>query len=190
MPARYYSSTAGLMQLVSPATSVATTIAVDATGGLPATPFTLVLDPSTASEEIVTVTGVSGTTLTITRAQDGTSAVTHSAGAGVRHMATARDFTEAAAHADATANIHGLTGGAVLVGTTTAQTLTGKTIDGDDNTITDLTGSTAIKDGTITDAKLGPDIDADTWAGAKKFIQSATPSHSGASGSAIWFVTT
>lgn len=178
------------MQLVSPATSVATTIAVDAVGGLPATPYTLVLDPSTSSEEIVTVTGQSGTTLTVTRAQNGTSAVAHSAGANVRHMATAQDFTEFQAHMDATSEVHGLGAGAALVGTTTAQTLTGKTLDGDLNTITDLTGSTAIKDGTITDAKLGADIDADTWAGAKKFVQSATPTHSGASGSAIWFVTT
>lgn len=190
MPTRNYSSTAGLMQLVSPVTSVATTISVDAVGGLPTVPFTLVLDPGQAPEEIVTVTGVSGTTLTVTRAQDGTSAVAHSAGAGVRHMFTARDATEFQAHMDATAEVHGLGAGADLVGTTTAQTLTGKTIDGDNNTVTDLDASTAIKDGTITDAKLGANIDADTWAGTKKFYQSTTPTHSGAAGSAIWFVST
>lgn len=190
MPTRFYSSTAGLMQLVSPATSVATSIEVDGVGGLPSVPYTLVLDPSTSLEEIVTVTGQSGTTLTVTRAEDGTSAVAHSAGASARHMLTARDATEFQAHMDATSEIHGLGAGSALVGTTTAQTLTGKTIDGADNTVTDLDASTAILDASITDAKLGADIDADTWDGTVKFIQSSTPSHSGASGSAIWFVTT
>ena len=91
MPTRNYSSTAGIMQLVSPATSVATTIAVDAVGGLPVVPFTLVLDPGTSSEEIITVTDVSGTTLTVVRHEDGSSAVAHAAGANVRHMATAEE---------------------------------------------------------------------------------------------------
>jgi hypothetical protein len=178
------------MQLVAPATSVATTISVDAVGGLPATPYALVLDPSTASEEIVFVTGQSGTTLTVTRAENGTSAVAHSAGASARHMFVAQDATEFQEHMDATEEIHGLGAGSALVGTTTAQVLTGKTINGPDNTVTDLDASTALADGTITDAKLGSDIDADTWDGAVKFVQSATPTHSGASGSAIWFVTT
>lgn len=189
MPTRFYSSTAGLMQLVSPLTSSATSAVVDTVGGLPSVPFTLVLDPSTTSEEIVTVTEVSGTTLTITRAQDGTSAVGHSAGAGVRHMLTARDATEFQAHMDQTVDVHGLTGGAVLVGTSTAQVLTSKTISGADNTLTDIPG-TALDAGSVPDSALGAGIDADTWGGTKRFIQSATPSHSGAAGSAIWFVLT
>jgi hypothetical protein len=189
MPNRFYSSTAGLMQLVSPLTSVATTLSVDTVGGLPTVPFTLVLDPSTTSEEILTVTEVSGTTLTVVRAQDGTSAVSHSAGAGVRHMLTARDATEFAAHADQTVDVHGLTGGAVLVGTTTAQTLSGKTISGTDNTLTDIPGA-EIVDGSIPDSALGSNINADTWGGIKPFIGSATPSYSGAANTAIWFVTT
>jgi hypothetical protein len=187
MPTRYYSSTAGLMQLVSPLTSAATTAAVDTVGGLPGVPFTLVIDPSTTAEEIVTVTSVSGETLTITRAQDGTSAVAHAAGAGVRHMATARDYTEFQAHTDATVNIHGLALGAALVGTTTAQVLTGKTLSGLDNTFSNLPGA-ALTAGSVPDSALGADINADTVGGTKIFIQSATPSHSGAAGSGLWFV--
>lgn len=188
MPSRFYSSTSGLMQLVSPLTSSATSAAVDTVGGLPDTPFTLVLDPSTTSEEIVTVTEISGETLTIVRAQDGTSAVSHSAGAGVRHMATARDFTEFQEHIDQSTDVHGLTGGADLVGTSTAQVLTGKTISGADNTLSDIPG-TAIADGTIPDTALAEGIDADTVAGISMYVGSDTPTHTGPAFSALWFVT-
>lgn len=189
MPNRHYSSTSGLMQLVSPLTSSATTASVDTVGGLPEVPFTLVLDPGTTSEEIVTVTEVSGTTLTVVRAEDGSSAVSHSAGAGVRHMATARDFTEAAAHADATTNVHGLGGGAGLVGTTTAQVLTSKEMSGLDNTFTNLPGDQIVA-ASIPDSALADGIDADTVGGVTLYVQSGTPAHSGATGSGIWFVLT
>jgi hypothetical protein len=175
------------MQLVSPLTSSATTAAVDTVGGLPDVPFTLVLDPSTTAEEIVDVTEVSGETLTIVRGMDGTSAVSHSAGAGVRHMATARDFTEFQEHMDQTTEVHGLAAGAALVGTTTAQVLTGKTLDGAENTFANVPG-TAITDGTIPDSALDDGIDADTVGGTTIYIQSATPSHTGPAESAIWFV--
>lgn len=188
MPNRNYSSIAGVMQLVSPATSATTTIEVDATGGLPVVPFTLVLDPGNASEEIVTCTSVSGGTLTVTRAEDDTAAVSHAAGSTVRHMFTARDATEFAAHMDATEEVHGLELGAALVGTTTGQTLTNKSMSGADNSFSDIPG-TAIDAASIPDSALAPGIDADTVGGRKFFVQSGTPTHSGPAGSAIWFVT-
>ncbi len=43
-------------------------------------------------------------------------------------MATARDFSDSRSHENAVADVHGVTGGAALVGTTTVQTLTNKTL--------------------------------------------------------------
>jgi hypothetical protein len=89
--------------------------------------FTVVIDPDTALEEIVDVTGVSGTTLTIARAVDTSpsTGIAHSAGSVVRHMAIGRDFREANVHIESTTG-HGATG--AVVGTTNTQTLTNKTL--------------------------------------------------------------
>lgn len=126
--ARFYSSTAGAMELQSGITSSATTMLVDTTTGLPGTtPFTLVIDPGTSTEEILDVTAVAGTTLTISRGVDGSPAQAHSAGAAIRHMATARDFRDAQEHIGFTQNVHGIGSTSSVVGTATVQTLTNKT---------------------------------------------------------------
>lgn len=54
--------------------------------------FTVAIDHDTISEEIVFVTGVSGDTLTIVRARAGTSGITHSGGASVKHVLTSDDL--------------------------------------------------------------------------------------------------
>ena len=96
MARRYYSSTAVATTLSALASNSATSITVTALTGYPnQTPFTAIIDPDTASEEVVEVTGVAGTTLTVTRGVDGTSAVQHSAGAVFRHGVSGRDFDEA-----------------------------------------------------------------------------------------------
>lgn len=126
--ARFYSSTAGAMELQSDITSSATSMTVDTVTGLPGTtPFTLVIDVGSSTEEILDVTGVAGTTLTISRGVDGSPAQAHLAGAAIRHMATARDFRDAQEHIGFSSNVHGLTGGASVVGTTSVQVLTNKT---------------------------------------------------------------
>jgi hypothetical protein len=58
--------------------------------------FIVVLEPDTSNEEIVKVTGVAGSVLTITRAHDSSTAKTHVAGSKIRHMAIAEDFRNAA----------------------------------------------------------------------------------------------
>src|SRR4249919_2661283 len=107
--ARFYSSTAGTMQLQADITSASTSLSVDSTTGLPgATHFTLVIEPGTSKEEILDVTGVAGTTLTIARGVDGSPAQSHLAGSSLRHMATARDFRDAQEHIGFSQNIHGV----------------------------------------------------------------------------------
>ena len=54
--------------------------------------FTVALDVDTQNEEIVFVTAISGDTLTIVRAQAGSSGITHSGGATVKHVLTSDDL--------------------------------------------------------------------------------------------------
>lgn len=127
-PNRYYSSTAVRTQLTAGASSSGTSLTVASTSGFPdSTPFTLLLDPGTAAEEIVTVTGLSGLILTVIRGEDGTAGAAHAAGCEVRHAATARDFREPQQHMSTTNAVHGVVGS--LVGTTDVQTLSNKTLD-------------------------------------------------------------
>lgn len=95
MARRYYSSTAVATTLASGTTNSGTTLTVTSLTGYPAqTPWTAIIDEGTASEEVVTVTNVAGTTLTVTRGVDGTSSVSHNAGASFKHGVSARDFEE------------------------------------------------------------------------------------------------
>ncbi len=128
---RYYASTAKQASLSSSIDGVVTSITLDLTTGFPTNyPYSLVIDPDTNKEEIITVTSSGGgTTLNVTRGEDGTSNVAHSAGATVRHIISGRDFNEFSAHLGSTASpttsgIHGVTGN--VVGDTDSQTLTNK----------------------------------------------------------------
>lgn len=95
MARRYYSSTAVRTTLTADINAAATTIVVAAATGFPASyPWTAIIDQDTNLEEVVEVTARSGTTLTVTRAVDGTSAVSHSSGAAFNHGVSARDFDE------------------------------------------------------------------------------------------------
>ena len=163
MTTRKYSSRSQQTTLSSGITAVATTMTVGSASNLMAsvTPtggetYTVVIDPDTAVEEIVDVTGVSGSILTIVRGIDnaGTGSI-HSAGAIIRHMVIGRDLREANLHIEATAayndgtgthTVHGVSGS--VVGTTDSQTLTNKIIAAGSNTITGIT-SAMITDGTI-----------------------------------------
>jgi hypothetical protein len=54
--------------------------------------FTVALDVDTQNEEIVFVTAISSDTLTIVRGRAGSSAITHTAGASVKHVLTSDDL--------------------------------------------------------------------------------------------------
>jgi hypothetical protein len=124
---RYYSSTAVDTTLTGAVNASATTITVAAVSGFPASyPYTLALDYDTSSEELVNVTAAAGTTLTIVRGQDGTTGVSHDAGAAVKHVISGRDLREPQEHMAASSGIHGVTGS--VVGTSDTQTLSNKTL--------------------------------------------------------------
>ncbi len=127
MARRYFSSVASATTLTSGISSGATSIVVGSVSGFPGSyPYTLILDPDTASEEVVSVTAGASTTLTVARGVDGTAASAHDAAAVVKHGVSARDFDEPNAHIAASAAVHGLAG--TVVGTTDTQTLTNKTL--------------------------------------------------------------
>lgn len=124
---RYYSSIAVATTLAADCAAGDTTIKVAATTGFPLSyPYTLVVDGGTGTQEVVSVTAASGTSLTVQRGQDGSAAVSHSIGAGVEHDVSARDYDEPQKHLAATTGVHGVTG--PLASTTDAQTLTNKTL--------------------------------------------------------------
>lgn len=136
MTVRYYSSVAAETTLVASITNANTSIQIASATGLPAlTPFTLALDYEAATEELVEVTAVAGTTLTITRGIDGTSAASHNAGARVRHVSSARDFSDSRTHENTSTNVHGLAVGSAVVGTNDTQTLSNKTLNNANGTL-------------------------------------------------------
>jgi hypothetical protein len=137
MANRYYSAIAVDTTLTSSITSTSTSMVVGGTTGYPATtPFVLAVDYSAATEELVLVTAVSGTTLTVTRGFNGTTPQAHATGAVVRHVIVAQDLTDAQTHyaLGLTGGAHGVTGAlATFLGTPSSANLA--------SVITDETGS-------------------------------------------------
>lgn len=143
---RYFSNNAPLMQLTAGVNSSVTTLPVGpSVAGLPtSTPYTLVIDEGLLTQELVEVTGISGTNLTVTRGIDGTTAIDHTIGAEVKHDSSARDFAEFQAHQAASSGVHGVV--SHLVGVDDTQVLTNKTLSGLENTFTNLPNNAFVAD--------------------------------------------
>jgi len=101
---RQYSSISVETTLASAISSTATTMTVSSgtgsalLGGVTLAAgnvdqFTVAIDPDTTNEEIVFITAASTDTFTIVRARAGSSGVSHSAGATVKHVLTSDDLT-------------------------------------------------------------------------------------------------
>lgn len=150
---RYYSSNAVETTLTAGVSDSATTITVASATGYPASfPFTVHVDLGTSSEEIMTVTNVSGLNFDVTRGVDGSSALSHGLGATVIHGVSARDFREPQEHIAASTGVHGLSG--AVVGTTDGQVLTNKSLTTPN--IGDFTLATHTHATTATGGKLSP----------------------------------
>ncbi len=147
---RKYSSTSVEQLLDSPMGAADTTLSLDNTAAVTALlggvslaagnvdQITVVVDPDTASEEIIFVRGNSGNQLTgLLRGQAGTSATTHSAGATVKHVLTSNDLDYYTSGVDAS----------ITASSTT--TLTNKTIALGSNTVSGTIAqfNTALTDG-------------------------------------------
>ncbi len=138
MTTRKYLSTSQETTLTSAMNSSQTTMVVNSAAGLlgSITPaagetFTVVIDPDTSLEEIVDVIAPSSpgsNTLTIVRPIDGTAAISHSAGAKVRHMAIGRDFREANVHQESNLTAHAATTSAQLASVISDETGTGSLV--------------------------------------------------------------
>jgi hypothetical protein len=139
--------------------------------------FTVAIDVDTINEEIVFITNQNSDTMTIVRGRAGTSAVAHSAGASVKHVLSSYDLTNfqgavtpvaslgfggstsgtTTVQANAIAGTNTLTLPATtsdtLVGLAATQTLTNKTINVANNTLTGvatLTGTETLTNKTLT----------------------------------------
>jgi hypothetical protein len=139
--------------------------------------FTLAIDPDTTNEEIVFATAIAADTFTIVRGRAGSSNVSHSGGATVRHVLTSDDLTAFAAGISPVTNLGfaGSTSGTTtiqaaavagtntltlpattsdtLVGKATTDTLTNKTLTSptiNTATIANSTLSAATLTGTLT----------------------------------------
>ena len=139
--------------------------------------FTVAIDVDTINEEIVFITNQNSDTMTIVRGRAGTSAVAHTAGASVKHVLSSYDLTnfQGAVSPVASLGFGGSTSGTTtvqanaiagtntltlpattsdtLVGLAATQTLTNKTINVANNTLTGvatLTGTETLTNKTLT----------------------------------------
>lgn len=137
MARHYYSDTAVSTTLSAGISNSATTVTVSSASGFPGSfPYYLAIDRGTGSMEVIEVTNAVTTTLTVVRGVSSTSAVSHSSGAAVEHVAPAVFYNEDSAHVNTATGVHGVSGD--IVGTTATQTLSGKTISGATNTFSSI----------------------------------------------------
>lgn len=133
---RNYSNTAVSTTLNGAITS-GTSVVLNSQTGMPTPPFQLSIEPDSVNEEIVLVgsgAGTLGSPYIVTRAQDGTSNISHANGVTVQHRISAVDFTDSRTHEATAAGVHGLNGSNMTVnggnaGLTATITLTNTTTE-------------------------------------------------------------
>jgi hypothetical protein len=147
---RKYSSTSTQTTLATGLSNNATTMTVASgtgsslMGGISLTAgnvdqFTVAIDPDTINEEIVFVTAVSSDTLTIVRGRAGSSGITHSGGALVKHVLTSDDlnfYTTGTATADAAIPKSTVTAKGNLIVGTASSTVTNVAVGTNDYVLT------------------------------------------------------
>ena len=104
-----YTNTAPDAELIAAVSGSATTLNVDTVTGFPAVPFYVIVNPDVSEEEVVRVTAVSGTILTVERGINDQgvasgSGNSHATGSRVLHGAVASDFNNLATVFDALAD--------------------------------------------------------------------------------------
>lgn len=127
MAGENYTNTASVATTAAPIGPSDTSVTLANFSGYPAAPFWGEFEKGTTSAELVRVTNVAGSILTITRGEGGTSATSHGAGVNFELVAPADFYNRTEAHMSAT-NAHGVTGN--VVGTSGSQTLQDKTYRG------------------------------------------------------------
>ena len=131
--------------------------------------FTVALDPDTSNEEIVFITAVSTDTFTIVRNGAGTSGVTHSAGAAVKHVLTSDDLNAFKLSISPVASVGfgGSTSGTTTVQATAIAGTTTLTLPAATDTLvgkatTDTLTNKTLTSPTINDAKQNLTLNAQT----------------------------
>ena len=175
MATRLYSSTSVETTLASSINSlvtsmtVATGTATTLLGGVTVvsgSQFTVAIDPDTINEEIVFITaGPSGDTFTISREEAGSTAVSHSTGATVKHVLTSDDLTAFAAGISpvATLDFSGSTSGTTtLQATAIAGTNTLSLPPTTTDTLAGIAATQTLTNKTLTAPKINLTLNAQT----------------------------
>lgn len=142
MADRSYAGGAVAAVLTGPITDSALSISCDALIGWPTGtegPFAAVISPGTLDEEKILVESRVGNVLTTSlRGYDGTTAKSHSVDSVIEHCITAIDVEEPNRHINDSAGVHGLASEDQVVGEAKVQALSGKSIDGNENTLSNI----------------------------------------------------
>jgi hypothetical protein len=110
MVARNYSNIAADTELTSGINNTDTSLTVDDATGWPAAPFVLVLEPGTSNEELVWVGSKAGSVYSsCTRGYGGSTPVSHSSGAIIKHVFVAEDARLVYTHVHTAAGDHSQT---------------------------------------------------------------------------------
>ena len=120
--------------------------------------FTVAIDVDTQNEEVVYITAVSSDTFTIVRARAGTSAISHTGGATVKHVLTSDDlnfYTAGVATADAAIPKALVTAKGNIIGASASTTPAALAVGTDGQVLTaDAASALGIKWSTPTDVNL------------------------------------